>query len=240
MRMLTIPDIHGEPGWKKLGDIQKLLNDNKETPLFDYYIFLGDYMDSFHRTDKEIEENLLEIIRFKNMYLEKIVLLLGNHDFSYLYDPVKFKHTGFRPSMYNSLHKILNDNKNKFQFAFQIKNYLWSHAGLTQSFYDMYLAKYEEDDLARLLNKMMNWISSSRFYLNNTGRTRGGGSKTPGPLWADKLETIYNFVKGYHQIVGHTAVDKIETHPKDFGVFGSITYTDVLQSKNPMPYILEI
>lgn len=49
---------------------------------------------------------------------------------------------------------------------------------------------------------------------------------TGSPLWADRQETRFGFLPGYHHVVGHTPIEKIETftgqHP------GSITYTDVL------------
>jgi len=73
MKILTIGDLQGLPDWKKA---------NPED--FDLIIFLGDYLDSPIVKDKDMITNLKEIISLKKKNPEKVKLLLGNHEISYL------------------------------------------------------------------------------------------------------------------------------------------------------------
>jgi predicted phosphodiesterase len=71
MRLLVFGDLHGESRWQ-----QHVENIDR----YDYVIFMGDYMDSFTHLDIELIDNLSELINFKAMYPDKVILLLGNHD----------------------------------------------------------------------------------------------------------------------------------------------------------------
>jgi len=84
-------------------------------PEYDKYIFLGDYVDSFDETDAVILFNLQEIIKFKQKYPEHVVLLLGNHDLQYMFSMKLHGCSGYRPSMYQELHKLFNDDKGLFE-----------------------------------------------------------------------------------------------------------------------------
>jgi metallophosphoesterase superfamily enzyme len=72
MKLLAIGDIHGRDVWK---DINFLA--------FDKVVFVGDYVDSYIRSDWQVYQNLKEIIDLKKQNFDKVVLLLGNHDIHY-------------------------------------------------------------------------------------------------------------------------------------------------------------
>jgi predicted phosphodiesterase len=60
MKHVIIGDLHGRDVWKKV-DFQQ----------FQKAIFLGDYVDSFKRSDKQILQNLKEIIALKKQHPKK-------------------------------------------------------------------------------------------------------------------------------------------------------------------------
>ena len=75
--MIIIPDIHGRSFWK---DAVKGHENEK-------IIFLGDYTDPYSHEGIEFWEglqSLREVIEFKKQHLDNVVLLLGNHDLSYI------------------------------------------------------------------------------------------------------------------------------------------------------------
>ena len=75
--ILVIPDIHGRLFW---------LDKTKDISDYDKVIFLGDYLDPYkdeNITVKDAIENFKKIIQFKKDNLDKVVLLLGNHDLPY-------------------------------------------------------------------------------------------------------------------------------------------------------------
>ena len=72
MKILINPDIHGRIFWKY---------SIEHKGEFDKIIFLGDYLDAYS-PDLLVNEkdNFKEIIQFKKDNLDKVILLLGNHE----------------------------------------------------------------------------------------------------------------------------------------------------------------
>ncbi|MDB5142975.1 MAG: metallophosphoesterase [Mucilaginibacter sp.] len=161
-------------------------------------------------------------------YPDKIVLLLGNHDIHYLYFP-RYQCVGFRSSMQRQLTNLFYQNRHLFQIAYQKENYFFTHAGITNSWYSEFLKlpilaeiEDEKDTLANLINKVDQ--TRHRYILHTAGYFRGGRGNG-GVTWADIKETQIDMLKGYHQIVGHSTVEKVKSiRYTDY----SITYIDVL------------
>src|ERR1700748_2969021 len=105
MKHVIIGDLHGRTIWERVNfsNYQKA-------------VFLGDYVDSFTRSDGVILDNLKNIIALKKQYPEKIVLLLGNHDVQYLHYP-QYHCPGFRPCLQPELTNIFRSNRGLFQMA---------------------------------------------------------------------------------------------------------------------------
>lgn len=246
MKILSIGDIHGRDIWKTFGDISILMKSNGSfKPDYDKYVFIGDYCDSFTLSHVEILHNLNEIIRFKKMYPEYVILLLGNHDVQYfLRNP--FGHNDLICSGYNSIghvdyYDIYRKNRFLFQMAYQYKNYLFSHSFVSSDWYrysfrDVYfdfVAKLSCDiemimsrNLGEALNTGLIYELEPMFMV---GSERYGPNKYGGPLWED-IKRVDNAILLYHQIVGHTPVKEIRTHI--LGKNTSVTFIDVLAHKD--------
>ena len=221
MNILTIGDIHGISTWKEVNPDE-----------YDKIIFVGDYVDSFDISNLSILNNLKEIIKFKEDNYDKVVLLYGNHDIQYLYDEEsRYKCSGYRPLMAFDLKTIFNEHKNLFQFAYQIENVLWTHAGVTRMWADEFLKGVDKTDYATTLNEM----AQTKSTLNDlmlVGRSRGGWALTSGPLWADfNRDLKYDYLTGLIQIFGHTEVKEIT---KFEGYNVELVDVDTLQSSGEM------
>ena len=248
MKTITIGDLHGLDSWKKAADIKFLLDADKETaghapfePEYDYYIFLGDYMDSFTESNATILHNLKEVIRFKKLYPDNVITLFGNHELHYVLAPPgvsnDYRCSGYDPIAHYDYYPVLRDNIELFQAAFQIDNYLWTHAGVHKGWYTFrfqkdilyYLANMEDPPELKTLADELNFAFdrglSSMFAV---GHLRGGSSKEGGPLWLDKRLGSKKPLPGYHQIVGHTAIKDITVYIINEDT--SIIFVDVLQS----------
>lgn len=221
MKIISIGDIHGRPFWKAVNPDD-----------YDKIIFVGDYVDSFIFTDSEILNNLSDIIEFKKAYDEKVVLLLGNHDIMYMFLDDGFGCSGYRPSMASSLKTLFNDNKKLFNMGYQINNYLWTHAGVSNKWLefnqrqiDEFVKKFDLDpkNYGDIFNHMM--FTNDNRILHQVGKRRGGRYPSGGITWADRNETNNDYIEGYHQIVGHTPIRMIEKFGDDKG---SIRYIDIL------------
>lgn len=248
LKILTVGDIHGRETWKEFifGSIERFEDWALECASGEYVrpwnetidlifsdidqiIFVGDYFDSFTVSNLVMKKNVEDLFLFKRCYPEKVVLLWGNHDVHY-WDRDQ-QCSGFRSEMFFDFNELLRNNRDYLQLAHQIGNVLWSHAGVTDSFYEkLMLEKHEEDladhkrmtatidgmsekphlskeTIADFLNEHMK-MGWNRIY--NVGKRRGGFDYIPGPLWADKTELLNNPLDSIFQFVGHTPVNEVQ------------------------------
>lgn len=215
MKTITIGDIHGRSDWQEIDPTK-----------YDKIIFVGDYVDSHTISDIDIITNLLNIIRFKKDNMDKVVLLLGNHDLQYLFNPDEYWCSGYRFHIYNQLHQIFNDDKELFQMAFQYDDTIWTHAGIHDGWYRFHFRYTKGDTLADKLNNAFYENYKSLF---NVGHIRGGYNHEGGPFWADILELRSAPFKKMNQIVGHNRVKeitKINKYDKE------IVFVDILENES--------
>ena len=188
MKILINPDIHGRVFWK-------YSIEHKDE--FDKIIFLGDYLDAYS-PDLLINEkdNFKEIIQFKKDNLDKVILLLGNHDCSYINDKI-YTASRYNPAKHDSYQKLFLDNMDLFQLIYIYDKYLFSHAGVYQKWMDLNkltLKDLLDCDLDKL-SKSLNWID----YF------RGGFYDVGSCIWADIRDSgTEKLLKGYYHIFGHT------------------------------------
>ncbi len=228
MKHIIIGDLHGRNVWQEI-----------DISLYDKVVFLGDYVDSVDLANETILENLKEILKLKQSNPEKVILLWGNHDAQYLHFPL-YRCTNFRQEMLFELTSIFKDNHSCFQMAYQKDNYIFTHAGLSNDWFNEFLSlpilekiKDDTDTIADLINKLDG--TSQQGLLYNIGAERGGRG-IGGILWADYLETSTDPLNDYHQVVGHSKVTK----PTSINFINkSITYIDVLTTQLYF-YVLEI
>lgn len=230
MKILTIGDLHGLPEWKSVISEQ-----------FDKIVFLGDYLDSFHVPDKHILQNLEEIIAFKGSHPEKVVLLWGNHETSYLYRECRA--SGYRPRIGEQVKEMLTRHMEKFRMAFQVRNYLWTHAGIHQDFYVRKIKpqiKASDLHIAVTLDRL---FAEKYLPVFEVGPERGSRdySATGGPLWIDKSRLLEKPLRGFYQIVGHTPVKTIEHYtPYKNNPETSVTFCDCIERGDKSFYELNL
>lgn len=226
MNLISISDLHGRNVWQQL-----------DPAAYDRIVFLGDYVDSYVESDETIYNNLKALIAFKRKYPRKVVLLLGNHDAHYLHFP-HYRCSGFRDAAQPALSTLFTRYAGLFQIAHQEGRYLFTHAGVTSAWLARLLTQTNREldgadltpkfDLAGLLNAVHQQPLRVRNVLFEVGPLRGGRDLYSGPVWADRSETRTNYLPHFHQIVGHTPTPDFLTVGN---LGGSITYTDVLQTK---------
>jgi hypothetical protein len=230
MKTLTIGDLHGHSTWKRI---------NPED--YDILIFLGDYMDSLFVDDDEMVLNLEEVISLKQRYPEKVKLLIGNHEISYLYRP--YRASGYRYSIAEKVRNLLERNTELFQLSFQHQQNLWTHAGLHNEYYlqrIMLCIRENDQNLSDTLERLYKHMYEHLFEV---GPERGGFGKKAigGPFWLHSTRLLENPLKGFHQIVGHTPVKSIEHHvPDDHDPDTTVTLCDCIERGDRSFYELEI
>ena len=225
VRFIIVPDVHGRTFWR--GVVYDYLKNTTDVNV----IFLGDYVDPYGYEEISREDAfcvLEEIIELKQQYKDRVVLLIGNHDFHYFNGSIG----GCRKDMMRKedLRALYENNMDLFEY-YHVKeiggmNYLFSHAGFLSSWiyvergplgiYDMF--NNDEDrvsqetidkinfDLIKTLNfKELFNDRDARYSMDSIGHSRGG-MDVGSFMWADVTDHLGfdEEIKGCVQVFGHT------------------------------------
>lgn len=203
--MIVIGDVHGSKFWKNI--VNQHLDE-------DYIVFVGDYVDTHNAmSNTKMLKNLLDIIKFKEKYPDKVKLLLGNHDIHYYFLNSSYRGSGFNFDMMFEFNTIFKNKKHLFQVAFMYNNTIVSHAGITNRLYQSVESDYkdaldlgwgdgnEHNTIADKFNFLFNINSKYLFYI---GDERGGLDPFSGIFWAGMKELCEDYLVGYNQVIGHT------------------------------------
>ena len=200
--ILIIPDVHGRSFWKEAVDSKD----------YEKIIFLGDYTDPYEMegiTDDMAVDNFKSIIDYKQQNPDKVVLLLGNHDLHY-YSEYYYELAGgvrYDPVSAVALQRLFTKYHSFFQLAWETdwgsKHYLFSHAGITQSWLKQNMELIRKPD-ARHLNRLLH-SNEGLESLAQVGEMRWGDYPSGSMVWADVVEMLEsNPLPDTYQIVGHT------------------------------------
>jgi len=200
MKIIAIGDIHGRGIWESIvakeGD-------------FDKIIFLGDYFDTREGISIEKQMEVFnKIIKFKEENLDKVILLMGNHDFHYTkYVYRSYDNYDYHLALLNQ--HIIADvlDKNLMQVCFIHENLLFSHAGVTKTWVTN--NKIDENDLENSINEHFKQRPISFDFRYGEKLSRTGDDIISSPIWVRIPSLISDGLDGYTHIVGHSIVKNI-------------------------------
>lgn len=194
---IAIGDIHGLATWKTI------VENHPESRI----IFLGDYLDPYmYIPNKVLINNLRNIIDLKKERADDVILLLGNHDVHYFVEDAPSctrRNYQIAPEAF----KIFTENQTLFTYAFQDGQTIFTHAGISQQWFDFDFGGDPNSNIADQINNPANKVRQNDIF--SIGYLRGGmRSDRGGILWAD-IDELTNPLQGYTQVVGHNRVEKI-------------------------------
>jgi len=249
MKTLTFGDIHGRDCWKTIIfgtdlNFQKWC-DNPTDLEYDKIIFIGDYVDSFDIIGPEIFLNLKDILKFKLVAPDKVVLLFGNHDWQYIANKM---YTGFDLGMAFDYRTFFLDNLRHFDLAYYQKvgdrDVIWTHAGITNRWINEFFVdnKHKLDKFDMVVNEEN--VKNPEFIvdclnfalqticqnLNDVGYESGGDHPTGGPIWTRIAPLYRDGLANITQIVGHTHMNELIHFNANDGA--TIIMVDCLNFKN--------
>jgi hypothetical protein len=196
--IIVVGDLHGNV------QIAKKIFDEFESNT-NKFVFVGDYFDSF-TFSVEDQKNLISFLieKQQKLGLDKVLLIAGNHELSYLY-PNKMRCSGYNFELDNWLKESEYDSylqENLRIFAF-LENWLITHAGVSRRwlFPDI---EYNGQAIADFLS------TANKNDLFAIGSARGGYLPCGGPFWCDFWQE-FTPIPGVKQVFGHSA-----WRPKNF------------------------
>lgn len=198
MKTVVIPDLHGKSMW--------LMVIEKERP--QRVIFLGDYFDSFDISGAEQVRNFQKLMEYAEKHPEiEWVFLIGNHDYHYFLEVGYTGTSGYQGDMAATIGHLLEANKDKLQMAYQMDQYLFSHAGVGETFLrrnEFYKANLPIVDFVNELwnnNKQAFDFCGVDGYGDDIGQT---------PIWIRPKSLMQDgdleYTNQHVQVVGHTRV----------------------------------
>lgn len=229
---MHVGDLHGRI-WAFEEAVEKF-----EKEGLDKLVLMGDYVDSYDVTDVEIIYLLKQVIEYKKANPDKVVCLLGNHDYGTIYSP-DYRCSGFRASIAQEIKYLFDTNEDLFQIAFRNGDYMSTHAGILADWIYKYSDRlhYYADllniDIVNDLDLLLNAVHKThdRWILCTVPVIRGGvAGSVGGPLWADMSE----IKKGngpmwkLNHIVGHNRVPRLGKYQHSEGPL--VIFTDCIGS----------
>ena len=207
MRIIAIGDTHGRTSWKQI-----IANET-----FDKVVFIGDYFDTHEKTISPQQQmaNFKDIIAFKEAFMNKVVLLFGNHDFHYL-RTTNEHYSGFQNLAKTDIQELLHEavDKKLLKMCFIHENLLFTHAGLTKTWKQKMLGNRDVKDLSQEINDLFFYQPNSFKFTSGENYSPIGDDITQSPIWVRPNSLFIDGVEGYIQVVGHTQVSKIELKRK--------------------------
>ena len=208
MKVLVLPDIHGREFWKGACE---------DIDSFDKVIFLGDYFDPYDFEGISVAtaiENFQEILDLKRYNMDKVVLLLGNHDLPYMFDEyynLSSYHCRHSEEYHDEIGSLLRTNAHLFTLSSVVDNILFTHAGVQSQWFieTFHHPTTDVDEISSLLNTLTDSAEGLRKLYCITYH-RGGCDKYGSCIWADVDEMITdasdptNPLREIRQVFAHT------------------------------------
>jgi hypothetical protein len=228
MKTIVIGDIHGRSIWKLIYEMEKP----------DRFIFIGDYFDSFDIKGADQLSNFQDIIAFKEKGLCETILLIGNHDHHYFPEVGDTGTSGYQHLLAPSIQYVVGENRNHLQMAYQMDEFLFTHAGVSSVFMDQVFGKgeWKVENIAIDLNEMFKYkprtfefgehaLINKMSYLDPYGDSEDQSSIwiRPRALMRANKDTLR---KKVIQVVGHTEKEQIDK--KGGATGGRYYFIDVL------------
>lgn len=234
-KILIVPDVHGRRFWE-----DACYNHKDE---FEKIVFMGDYVSPYPDegiSNEEAIEVFMDVLDFKRKNPDKVVLLLGNHDCSYINTEICECRTDHRN--WSKLNTMYTENSRLFDIAWETtingKRYFFSHAGVKKEWLKVIAGVwFKWDDCDKLPDA---WFFNNFFHAAYDGDGnpdlqynfegpiacyslyRGwGGYKNGSIVWADIREYGEKEYDDVMFICGHTQLESdpiIEDYVADLDV----------------------
>ena len=229
MKLVAIGDIHGRNIWKQIVA--------KEHDA-DEFVFVGDYFDSFTVKGPDQINNFLDIIEFKKQYKVPVILLIGNHDHHYYPGVDDSGTSGYQTLLAPSIKYVVNENKQYLQAAYQVGEFVFTHAGLSSEWLDDSIEGWNVDNVVEKVNELFQYQPGKIAYRSYKqvgdqvyGAQGYGNEAFQGPIWirpsALMTANKKTLRKKIIQVVGHTPQDNIDIEGKATG--GRYYFIDTLE-----------
>jgi len=196
VKLIAIGDIHGRDTWREI------VNQD-----FDKVVFVGDYFDTHEGVSAAQQMyNFRMIVTFKRKNPDKVILLVGNHDFHYMRG-IDEEYSGYQLLQKFDIQEIIHNSLDQLQMCYRYENFLFTHAGVTRTW--LKSVEYNNEPIEEFINTLFK--TTPRAFKFTPGRTYSdyGDDITQTPIWVRPRSLLNDYFGGYTHVVGHTTGKEI-------------------------------
>jgi predicted phosphodiesterase len=223
MKTIVLGDIHGRGVWQLIVQI--------ENP--DRVIFVGDYFDAFEIPYLDQMYNFKQIVHYSRNSDKEVIMLIGNHDVHYQRWAIQTgeNYSGFQTIYANDICQELELNEDIMQMAYKMDNFLFTHAGVTNTWLELMEIENDEN-MVDNINDYSKY-KPNLFAFGAVGRSGYvdpyGDNIWQNPTWIRPKSLMKDSKDlGYIQVVGHTQQNQIDIKGKSTG--GKYYFIDTLET----------
>jgi hypothetical protein len=211
MKIIGLGDTHGRINWK---DIVAKESDA------DKIVFNGDYFDSREKISPEDQiSNFKEILAFKRANPEKVVLIIGNHDFHYISN-VNETYSNFQYHNVKEINEVLEDalSDKSMQMCYVYDKYVFTHAGVTNTWCITHNVNRLPNKLEDSINELFYRNKTAFYFQMGSNYSQSGDDVTQSPLWVRLPSLFEDGLYGFIFVVGHTTLKELTITDNVIGI----------------------
>jgi hypothetical protein len=229
LKIVCAGDTHGRDKWKQIVA--------KELESSDRIIFIGDYFDThYDETPEQQLSNFNEIVEFKKTNMDKVILLIGNHDFHYL-SGINESYSGFQHGWSKNFNEVLEAAlaEDLMQMCYVYDKYVFTHAGVTNTWCATYDVNRQPNMLEDSINKLFKTNKYAFYFQMGYNYSQSGDDVTQSPLWVRLPSLFQDKLIGFTFVVGHTTLKELTITENVIGIDCLGTTGEYLIIENNIP-----
>lgn len=214
MKVCCIGDVHGTD--KFLTCYKNILEKDNDC---EKIIVFGDHFDPYEHFS--LDEMIEKYDKFSEILNEdeRVISLLGNHDLSYYIISGDETNRTYKWRGASRITKCIQSNLDKSYLVYKIGDYLFSHAGVSQEWFDHKNAFYKES-CDKVFENHKGWTEKELVQLASFSPmdfSHYGNDPDQGPTWIRPQALAQTPYGDYNQVVAHTRVKEISKILMDNG-----------------------
>lgn len=212
MKLIALGDCHGRLNWKDIVE--------KELETSDKFLFIGDYFDThYDETPEQQLSNFNDIVSFKKANIDKVILLIGNHDMHYL-SGVDESYSGFQYGWYKQFNEALEAAlaEELMQMCYVYDKYVFTHAGVTNTWCATHGVNRQPHLLEDSINELFKTNKYAFYFQMGSNYSQSGDDVTQSPLWVRLPSLFQDGLIGFRFVVGHTTLKELTITENVIGI----------------------
>jgi hypothetical protein len=151
--------------------------------------------------------------------MDKVILLIGNHDFHYL-SGVNESYSGFQYGWSKEFNKALEAAlaDGLMQMCYAYDKYLFTHAGVTNTWCLTYSVNRLPNKIENSINELFKTNKYAFYFKMGDNYSQSGNDVTQSPIWVRIPSLFKDGIDEFTFVIGHTTLKELTITDKIIGI----------------------